>query len=386
VRGLFPIILSVCMAPLVAQDPAVPTDARGWINKGAHEFKSARYQDAVESFQKAVDQNPTDTVARVYLATALMSQYIPGADTPDNLALARQAEEQFTRVLDVEPANTTALSSLAALSYQEAQAITDQQQKVRKLDDAASWYEKLIAADPVNKEGYYSLGVIDWQKWYAAWSRARNDLGMRPEQPGPIPNPARQILKRDYSAIVENGLTNLQKALELDPKYSDAMAYVNLLIRERADLADTPEQYRSEVEIADEWVQKALAAKKAEAGVQLAAPLPPPPPPAPAPSGQSPTPQRIRVGGNVQAANLIRKVQPIYPQEAKDQRIQGAVRFTVIIGKDGHIQNMQLVSGHPLLVESARDAVSQWMYKPTLLNGSPVEVVTLVDINFTLRP
>jgi hypothetical protein len=104
---------------------------------------------------------------------------------------------------------------------------------------------------------------------------------------------------------------------------------VNLLIRERADLADTPEQYRSEVEIADEWVQKALAAKKAEAGVQLAAPLPPPPPPAPAPSGQSPTPQRIRVGGNVQAANLIRKVQPIYPQEAKDQRIQGAVRFTV---------------------------------------------------------
>ena len=95
-------------------------------------------------------------------------------------------------------------------------------------------------------------------------------------------------------------------------------------------------------------------------------------------------PQRIRVGGNVQAANLIRKVQPVYPPLAKQARIQGTVRFTAIIGKDGTIQNLQLVSGHPLLVEAARQAVSQWHYKPTLLNGEPVEVVTQIDVNFTL--
>ena len=69
---------------------------------------------------------------------------------------------------------------------------------------------------------------------------------------------------------------------------------------------------------------------------------------------------------------------------AKTARISGTVRFTAIIGKDGAIQNLQLVSGHPLLIEAARQAVSQWQYRPTLLNGEPVEVVTQIDVNFTL--
>jgi len=115
------------------------------------------------------------------------------------------------------------------------------------------------------------------------------------------------------------------------------------------------------------------------AGISAA---PPPPPVKEAPKPV--TPQRIRVGGNVQQANLIRKVQPVYPPLAKQARIQGTVRFTAIIGKDGTIQNLQLVTGHPLLVEAARQAVSQWQYKPTLLNGEPVEVVTQIDVNFTL--
>lgn len=96
------------------------------------------------------------------------------------------------------------------------------------------------------------------------------------------------------------------------------------------------------------------------------------------------TPQRIRVGGNVQAANLITKVDPVYPPLAQQARIQGTVRFSVIIGKDGRISNMQLVSGHPLLVQAAQDALRQWEYKPTLLNGQPVEVVTQVEVPFTL--
>jgi protein TonB len=96
------------------------------------------------------------------------------------------------------------------------------------------------------------------------------------------------------------------------------------------------------------------------------------------------TPSRIRVGDNVIAANLIYKVQPVYPQLAKQARVQGTVRFTAIIGKDGHILNLQLISGHPLLVQPAQDAVKQWIYKPTLLNGEPVEVVTQIDVSFTL--
>ena len=108
---------------------------------------------------------------------------------------------------------------------------------------------------------------------------------------------------------------------------------------------------------------------------------PPPPPPVKQEVKQV---QRIRVGGNVQAANLIRKITPQYPPLAKQARVQGTVRFQAIIGKDGTIQNLQLISGHPLLVPAATDAVKQWLYKPTLLNGEPVEVVTQIDVNFTL--
>ena len=102
------------------------------------------------------------------------------------------------------------------------------------------------------------------------------------------------------------------------------------------------------------------------------------PPPAIKEPPKPKNPERIRVGGQVQAANLIKKVTPVYPPLAKQARIQGVVRFTAIIGKDGTIQNLQLVSGHPLLVEAAKQAVSQWQYTPTLLNGDPVKVVTTI--------
>jgi protein TonB len=109
-------------------------------------------------------------------------------------------------------------------------------------------------------------------------------------------------------------------------------------------------------------------------------------PPAPAASFPStPGVQRIRVGGNVQEARLQEKVVPTYPALARSARISGVVRFEVVIGTDGHVNNMQLVSGHPLLVTASQEAVSQWVYQPTLLNGQPVEVQTQVDVNFTLQ-
>jgi TonB family protein len=101
------------------------------------------------------------------------------------------------------------------------------------------------------------------------------------------------------------------------------------------------------------------------------------------PEDSSP-PKRIRVGGNVQAANLIYKVTPLYPPEAKEARVQGTVRMTVTVGNDGKVTDVQLVSGPDLLVQSAMEAVWHWVYRPTLLNGEPVEVLTQVDVNYTL--
>ncbi|MCU1273554.1 MAG: peptidase BlaR1, partial [Bryobacterales bacterium] len=122
-----------------------------------------------------------------------------------------------------------------------------------------------------------------------------------------------------------------------------------------------------------EW-SRALARLHAARESATSQPLPTPP------NGV----QRIRVGAAVQQSNLRQSISPVYPPLAKQARIQGVVRFNVIIGKDGHISNVTLVSGHPLLVPAAQEAVKQWIYKPTLLNGDPVEVATMVDVPFLL--
>jgi len=103
--------------------------------------------------------------------------------------------------------------------------------------------------------------------------------------------------------------------------------------------------------------------------------LPPPP---------KATPSRIRVGGNVQAASLVHQMMPVYPPIAKTAHISGTVILHAIIGKDGTVQNLEYVSGPPLLMKSAMDAVRQWRYKPTMLNGEPVEVDTTISVVFSL--
>src|ERR1700730_12192931 len=245
--------------------------SRDRINKGIQSYKGARYSDAVEFFKEAVDLDPTNVNGRLYLATAYMSQYIPGAESPDNMQLAKQAKEEFMKVLENHPNDTTALASLASLSYQQAQGMPDLEKKLKKLDEAKEWYLKLIAADPQSKEGFYSLAVIDWVKWYAAWMKARADLGLKPEEPGPLKDKkVKAELQTQYSAIIDDGIKNLQKALDIDPTYDDAMAYMNLLIREKADLDDSPDQYKKDVETADGWAQKALDTKKMKAAKEAA--------------------------------------------------------------------------------------------------------------------
>jgi len=110
--------------------------------------------------------------------------------------------------------------------------------------------------------------------------------------------------------------------------------------------------------------------------------IPPPPPP---PQVNDVTPSKpITVTSDVQAAKLIRKVIPVYPKLAIIARISGTVRLTGIIGKDGLIQQLQVIDGPPLLVKAAVDAVRQWVYRPTMLSGKPVEVIAPIDVNFTL--
>jgi len=107
------------------------------------------------------------------------------------------------------------------------------------------------------------------------------------------------------------------------------------------------------------------------------------PPPPPQPRAARPT--LVRVGGQVQPPKLIYQPRPEYPPLAKVARIQGTVRLEAIIGRDGTIQNLKVLEGHPLLVKAAVEAVERWRYQPTLLNGEPVDVLTEIDVNFNLN-
>ena len=124
-------------------------------------------------------------------------------------------------------------------------------------------------------------------------------------------------------------------------------------------------------------------------GVTSSIGMAPPPPPPPPPKVEAPKPKQegpVPVGGKVQQAKLVKHPNPVYPPIAKQARIQGTVVLQAIIGKDGTVQNLKMISAtSPLLVQSSMDAVKQWVYLPTLLNNEPVEVITEITVNFTLQ-
>src|SRR5882762_123686 len=226
--------------------------ARDHLNKGVRAFTNAQYPDAVEHFKTAVELDPGFVTARAYLATAYMQQYIPGAESPENNKMAQAAFDNFKKVLDIEPNNTLAIASIASLNLNQ-----------KKWDEAQQWNDKLVAVDPKNADAYYSMGFIAWSKWYPVYGNARVAAGMKQEDPGPLKDKkVKEELKQKWTPVIDAGLAALDKALEINPEYDDAMAYENLLVRERADLADTREEYEKQIKIADDWVQKALATKK----------------------------------------------------------------------------------------------------------------------------
>jgi Tfp pilus assembly protein PilF len=236
--------------------------SRDQINQGIAAYKSAKYNDAAEHFKQAISLDDSNPSPRLYLATSYMTQWIPGAESPENVEFANKAKDEFNKVLEKDGNNTVALASLASLSYNQASSLP-LDKKLEKFDEAAKWNHRLIEADPKNKEAYYSLGVIAWAKWYPALMTARVNLHMRPEDPGPIKDKkVKEELRAQYLAIVDEGLQNLTKSLDIDKEYDDAMAYMNLLVREKADLLDSPEEYKKQLDIADGWQQKALDTRK----------------------------------------------------------------------------------------------------------------------------
>jgi tetratricopeptide (TPR) repeat protein len=230
--------------------------ARDNLNKGVQAYKNSKFEDAIGHFQKAVSLDPSLINARLYLATAYAQQYIPGAETPENNHNGEQAIDQYKQVLQVDPKNINSIKGIAYIYLQ-----------MKKFPLAKEYYKKASEADPNDPEPYYSVAVIDWTQTYVPRQEERAKLGMKPDES--LPAKDKKVcaeIKEKNSANVQEGIDNLTKALQLRPDYDDAMAYLNLMYRERADIqCDDPAARAADLKTADEWVDKTMATKKQKA-------------------------------------------------------------------------------------------------------------------------
>ena len=234
--------------------------ARDQLNKGVQSYKNGRYEEAIEHFKNAVQLDPSLVNARLYLATAYAQQYIPGADSQENNKYAEQAIEEFKNVLAANPPKEQQIHSL--------KGIASLYFNMKKMDLAKEYYQKVAALDPNDPEVYYSIAVIDWTQAYQPRQEARAKLGLKPSDDIKDKKTCADLLKAISAnqAVVDDGIAKLQKALELRPDYDDAMAYLNLLYRERADLeCDNADARKADLKSADEWQDKTLATKKEKA-------------------------------------------------------------------------------------------------------------------------
>ena len=231
--------------------------ARDQLNKGVASYKNARYEQAIGHFKQAVTYDPGLQNAKIYLAAAYLAQYIPGVDSPENLQNANAAIQQYMSVLQQDPKNVNSIKGIAYLYLQ-----------MKKFEDAKSYYRKAIELDPNDPEAYYSIGVIDWTQAYQPRMEERAKLGLRPDEPLKDKKLCAK-LREEGGRVIQDGIDSLTKALQMRQDYDDAMAYMNLLYREKADReCDQPEQRAADLKAADEWVDKTMAAKKAKAEKQ----------------------------------------------------------------------------------------------------------------------
>jgi len=236
--------------------------ARDQLNKGVESYKNNHYEQAIDHFQQAVRLDPGLINARMYLATAFVSQYIPGVDSPDNLRTAQQAIDEYQRVIDANPSRDQKVNSAKGIAYLYL--------NMKKWDDAKKYYRMASDLDPNDPEPYYSVGVIDWTACYQPRMEKRAALGMKPEENLNPKNKdqmkACSELKVQNAPAIQEGIDSLNKAIQIRPDYDDAMAYLNLMFREKGDVeCDDLAARADDLKTADHWVDETLRVKKAKA-------------------------------------------------------------------------------------------------------------------------
>jgi len=240
--------------------------ARDLLNKGVGAFKNGQYDNAIEFFKEARDLDPTLMNARLYLATAYASQYIPGAPSESNMKLGNQAIAEFKDVLNIDSSNLSAIDGIGSIIFQMAGTPYDP----KKFEESKTYHQKHIDLKPNDPEPYYWVGVIDWTLAFRANNEVRaeynkNNIKKQVKDTEPLPSSVRADYTAKYGSMVDEGIADLQKAIQLRPDYDDAMAYLNLLYRRKADTVETAEERDALLKQADDLVDKVKEVKQKRA-------------------------------------------------------------------------------------------------------------------------
>jgi tetratricopeptide (TPR) repeat protein len=247
-----PVLAVAVMAMMVSLTGCDKLKARDQLNKGVESFKAGKYEEAITHFQSAEQLDPKLPTAKAFLATALSQNVVPGLTSPENLKTAQQAIDTYQQVLVDNPSDVRSLKGVASLYY-----------NLKQFDKAKDWQKKVLAVDPKDPEAAYTVGVIDWTQAHENLLKlnANNDDGVGNVKALTKNNCAE--IQKENGALVEEGLKYLNLAVENRPSYDDAMQYLNLIYRRKADVdCGNAAAVKADVDAATDWSHKAMGTRK----------------------------------------------------------------------------------------------------------------------------
>lgn len=251
----FPVMTMATLSLVVAMTGCQKLKARDQLNKGVQAYKSARYEEAINHFENAVNDDPTLPMARSYLATAYAQQVVPDLKSPENLKTANLAIENFQKVLDQKPNDPNSMKGIASIYF-----------NIDEYDKAKQWQMKVLQVDPQDAEAAYTIGSIDWRLAYRNAVKALKEVGLDDDGQGnpKMPKKTCQTLVKENTDLVNQGIDYLKKAIEIRPNYDDAMTYLQLTYRRKADLECGDDAARkADMALVDQWLAKAMNTRKA---------------------------------------------------------------------------------------------------------------------------
>jgi len=262
-------VVAVITAAIAAGAGCDKLRARDKLNKGVQAYRNAQFDIAIEDFKQAKELDPSLTNAQLYLATAYASQYVPGAPSQENINNGNQAVAEFKNILEQDPNNLSAIDGIGSILYNMGSTPYDE----KKILESKSYHEKHIALAPNDPDPYYWVGVIDWALAFRANRDMREEYNKSAKakkqikESDPLPPALVAQFSDKFGPTVDDGISKLQQAINLKPDYDDAMAYLNLLYRQKADMESSAQAREADLQQADVLVDKVKAIKQKKANL-----------------------------------------------------------------------------------------------------------------------